>query len=125
MSLINLIEEISAVAFPIAISRIAAVALFEKGQDEPDSHPVRLTAHLNDQQVLDLTLDVNFQGQGRTRMVAEAQGMPITNPGELIFVVSAGETMVEVGRWIINVKIVGAPKVDLFTGPSAPVPSAM
>jgi hypothetical protein len=122
ISLINVFEQISAVAFPAVVGRVTAVAMFERELGEPENQPTRLEAHLNEQQVLGLDAVANFQGQTRTKLLAEMQGVPVTAPGDLKFAIWAGDPMREVGSWTIKIEIVGAPRVDLFSAAAAPPP---
>jgi hypothetical protein len=128
MSLINIYEELSSIAFPIAIPRLTAFAYLEREEGEPENQPCRLRATLNDQEVIDLPTNTEFQGKLRARMVAEMQGFPVAVPGDLKFALLAGDPLIEVGSWIIKIAPAGKPKVDLFsagpTGPSGPQAAA-
>jgi hypothetical protein len=124
MSLINILEEINAVAFPIAVPRLTAFAFFEKEEAEAEVQSARLRVTLNDQQFLDLEVTVNFQGKRKSRVIAALQGFPLMGPGKLKVSIHAGDPLTEKGSWVVGVVGIGAPKVDLFSAGSAGPASA-
>jgi hypothetical protein len=121
LSLINVVDEISAIAFPMLLPKLTVLAVFTRAADEPESGTVRLQADISGVTVLDLELAVEFQGKLKTRSIGEVQGILIPTMGQLH--ISLVKNDQEISGWDIPVLHVGAPHLDLFnapTGPAAP-----
>jgi hypothetical protein len=118
MSLINLLEDIAAPSFPMAMGRLTAYGFLEKESSDREVQVGRLRATINDQQIADLEVNFDFQGKPRTRIIGELQGFPILAPGRLKFAILAGDPLTELGEWVIHVSSLGVGQVDLFTSPS-------
>ena len=118
LSLINLIDEVSAVAFPIAVAKLNVVTIFTRDEGEPDPEAT-VQVKLNDNSLFEVNLPIEFQGKMRTRSIGQFHGMVVGSPGLLrIGVYIAGE---EVTGWDIQVRAVGfPPQADLFTVPESP-----
>jgi hypothetical protein len=118
LSIFNLIDELAASAFPVAIPKLTVVAALRRTMEEPAVLSTRLRGTLNNQQLFDLELPLDFQTKPRTRAIGEMQGVLIPAAGRLR--IGLYRDQAELGGWDIEIFAVGAPRVDLFTTPQGP-----
>lgn len=99
-SLFNLLEEVITPTFPIGIYSIAVFTLWEREPAEPDTH-AELTVRLNERQLMQGQLALNFQQTIRCRSILTLRGLPLSEPGILLFEITlAGQV---VGSWRVLV----------------------
>lgn len=85
LSLINLIEEIQAVGFPVMLSHLCVVAQIEKEAiDTDDQGLFTIRMRLNERQLFTQPVTANFMGRSKSRLVVDISGLPITEPGTLV-----------------------------------------
>jgi hypothetical protein len=118
LSLINVLDEVSAVAFPVLMPKLTVVAVFTRTADEPETNTVRLRAVIGEAVIFDLELAVEFQGRLKTRSIGDLQGIPIPAMGQLRISIVKDDH--EMAGWDIPVLHVGAPQMDLFNIPAGP-----
>ena len=85
LSLINLLETVSAPTFPILMSPVAFVATWERSPEEPSKHDGDFVVSLDGKELHALRINVDFQTALRNRTVVIINGLFITIPGELRF----------------------------------------
>lgn len=117
LSLINLLDEVLAVAFPVLVQKVSFVGLLEKDDDEPSIAQCRLVGKLNGNIVFNFEISVDFQGRSRSRAVGEFQGIFIQAPG--VLEMSFYHQDQELITVVINVRNIGNPQAELFAGPGA------
>jgi hypothetical protein len=116
LSLINLMDQLNAVGFPIVAQKLCFVALLDRSQEEPSTTLARLVGKLNGIEVFSFEAAIDFQGQLRTRTVGEFQGIFIQAPGMLkLSLMRESEELTSV---TIEIKHIGNPQGQLFTGPN-------
>jgi hypothetical protein len=115
ISLINLLDEVLAVAFPVLIQKITFVALLERAENEPSIAHCRLVGKLNGNIAFNFEISVDFQGRFRSRAVGEFQGIFIQAPGNLTMSFYHQEH--ELTTVTLNVRNIGNPQAELFAGP--------
>jgi hypothetical protein len=100
VSLFNLLEEVITPTFPIGIYSIAVFTLWEREATEPDTH-ADLTVRLNERQLMQAQLGLNFQQATRCRAIITVLGLLLNEPGILVFEITlAGQV---VGSWRVPV----------------------
>jgi hypothetical protein len=119
LSLFNIVEEISAAAFPGMVPSAALVMIAERESHEPDQATLQLSLLLNGQQLYSASLVVHFQQQMRCRVVANMNGIPLNGPGRLEFNVEYSSK--SLGRWPVEIKALPSP---VIAPPPQPVPTA-
>lgn len=88
ISFINLIEEIQAISLPITIPQVTAVIIVERDSEtENETELVELKASINGDDILLQTINTDFKGKLRNRLILVLPGFPIKNTGVLKFVV--------------------------------------
>jgi hypothetical protein len=117
LSLINLMDEIHAVAFPVLMPKICFVASIERSEEEASPAPGRLIGKLNGNEVFSFETTFDFQGKTRSRAVGEFQGLLVQGPGTLDLSLHHEEQILATVK--IEVKHVGNPQAQLFGGPNA------
>jgi hypothetical protein len=117
LSLINIIDAIHAVAFPVMLPKVSFVGVLERSEEEPPQAHGRLIGKLNGNEVFNFDANIDFQGKTRTRTVGEFQGLFIPGPGTLELSLQFGDhTLATV---TIGVTHIGNPQAQLFGGPDA------
>jgi hypothetical protein len=113
ISLINVIDEITAFAFPFVIAKLAMVAFLERSPDDAENHQVTIRAELNDQRVLEHQFTLQFQGKPRTRAIADMNGFLVASAGTLRIELNLGEDRLAV--WDITIIAGTSPAVHLIS----------
>jgi hypothetical protein len=115
LSLINLIDELRAVAFPVIVQKLCFVAVIDRTLDEPSTSQGRLVGTLNGNVAFSFETPIDFQGRTRTRAVGEFQGILMQAPGTLVL----GLTLEgqELAAVTVEVRHIGNPQAELFGGP--------
>jgi hypothetical protein len=111
LRLINLIVDINAASFPVAVPKLAAVGIFEREEGDGELLPMNLLVSLNGETLSEVPWQIDFQGKRRVQTIAMLQGLPITQPGKLRFALSDSHQLL---YWDINIQSIG-PQVDLFS----------
>jgi hypothetical protein len=114
VSLINILSDLHAAGFPIAIPRLAVVGMFERADNEPDVNNLQLKINLNGMEIANVPWPIDFQGRLHAQGTANLQGLVVVAPGVLRFGVEVGA---QNHFWDIDVHALG-PTADLFTQPS-------
>jgi hypothetical protein len=95
-SLFNLLEEIVTPTFPVALYSAAIFSLWERDESEPDAE-ARLTVKLNTHELMQAPMALAFQGKLRCRVLLTVHGLVVSEPGNLVFEVASGGSVV--GTW--------------------------
>lgn len=85
VSVFSILEELTPASFPAFIPELSVLALLNRGESEPEGFTVRLTVFLNDDVLLNQSMEISFQGKTNVRAIFEMRGMPILRPGKLVF----------------------------------------
>jgi hypothetical protein len=121
ISAFHIAEGSGAGAFPVAWPRITAIALLSREETDPADPNVQLQALLGDQQLFNGPFPVNFSGGLLSRSIVELQGLVVSGPGDLTFLLKIGEQVI--GSWIIKVSQVGQPQLQLLIPQTPPTPT--
>lgn len=85
ISLINLIEEIQAVGFPVMVPRLCFVVNIEKeAADGADHGLFNICVRVNTKQLITQPVTANFMGRPKARLIVDISGLPITEIGTLV-----------------------------------------
>ena len=85
VSIHELVEELSPAKFPAVIPELAALALLEKDDGDPDRTDCALTVTLAGDTIFEQRVVANFEGRKHTRNVMMFRGVPVTKPGLMEF----------------------------------------
>jgi hypothetical protein len=113
-SLVNLFEEVVTPAFPIRVYSIMLFTMWEREPAEADTQ-AQITVRLNDRQLLQSPLALNFQQTMRCRAILTMLGLVLNEPGILVFEAALAEQIV--GSWQVPVRSVPQ------TAETAPAPA--
>ena len=114
LSLINLIDEVQAVAFPIVMQKLCFVAIVDRTLEEPSTSQARLVGTLNGKEVFSFEAPLDFQGRTSTRTIGEFQGVLIQAPGRLLLSLQRQEEVL--AAVTVEIKNIGNPQAELFAG---------
>jgi hypothetical protein len=110
----NLIDELSAVSFPVVIPKLTVVVLLTREATEPDKFSGRLVLSFNGQvPLLNMEWPFDFQKKYKARAIGELQGIVI--PASGILRASLYDDQKELAGWDIDLRFIGAPHADLFS----------
>ena len=90
ISAVNILEELLAFSFPIAIPKLSVIAALERSSDEPEKPECRVKCTFNGAEVFNNSIEVDFQGLLRTRAILDFQGLPVLEAGQLEFSINSG-----------------------------------
>jgi hypothetical protein len=107
LSVINIIEEINASAFPLLIPRSAVVLMAARNADEPEQMECVVTAKLDQEVLFNIPTPLNYQGRLRLRYVTEMQGVLIPRAGN--FTLTLMKNNVETASWSLLLQQVAQP----------------
>ena len=94
-SAINIIEGIMASSFPFIIPNISFLGVWVK--EEKDSNEAKGTLHVlvNEQEIINSPVEINFKANEIARCVTQLQGLTIEKPSTITFRVELGGTVNE------------------------------
>ena len=101
MSIFNVIDQVSAPAFPVAMGSLCVVVFLERDAEEKAQYQGVLTLRNNGKELGAMAVPVNFKGTRMNRSIAKFQGVPIQELGflEITFSLDGevlGNTRIEV-----------------------------
>lgn len=104
VSVFNIIEDISTSSFPVGIPKLSALFMLERSARDPERVDCLVTLTRDDQEIGRVTIEGDFGGKLRTRVILFAQGVIIDEPGILTIALTvSGEAM---GAWHIPVRMI-------------------
>ena len=83
LSLVNLIEEVSAPRFPVVLPRFAILVLLERDPTDPAEYPCHLRLNLADDLTAQAPIQVKFGAALVHRVVVRSHGVGIPHEGLL------------------------------------------
>jgi hypothetical protein len=105
VSIFNILEYVITPTLPTVLYSLSVFTLWEReGNDAADMNAL-LKIKMNDRELLQSELIIRFQDPStRVRNVTVVQGVVLSEPGQLRFEVSRGDTVL--GKWDILVTVV-------------------
>ena len=103
ISIINILESISAESYPIMIQRSALYTVLTREEGDDESPDLKFVLYNNDDVIKEHKLRVNFRGKNKTRTIIRLGGLPFDNPGEAHFAVFIDDR--ELGRYSIELNL--------------------
>jgi hypothetical protein len=119
VSLFQIIEQLSAASFPVAVPRVVAFAFLLRDATDSSTPPLQLEVHCGNQQIYSGPMAPNFLQQLQAKAFVEMHGLVIPAPAPVRFVLRNGETTI--GSWGISVSQVGQPTGVQMYLPATPV----
>jgi len=111
ISAFHIMEQLTAAAFPVALPRIAIIALLTREEADPSQADLQLQIHLGPQQLFTGPMPVDFVQQLSTRAIVELHGLVIPAPGEVrVLIVKEAAVL---ASWTIKMQQVGEPEMQL------------
>ena len=101
-SLINIAEEVSAVAFPFIIQQLSGLFLLERSESDPNIAQMTVEVRENGTLRHSVPISVNFDGKPRFRCVVQMGGLVVTEGGTMRFSIHFENEML--AQW--NMKVV-------------------
>jgi hypothetical protein len=117
VSIIHVIDVLSATAFPIFLGRLTCLFLFSRELDDPGRVECAVTLSLANEELMRGEFGLNFQEGILHRQTITIEGLVINGPGTLT--ASAIVEGKELGAWRIPVLKVGKPQLQLDLQESA------
>jgi hypothetical protein len=88
VSLISVLEDVSAQGFPVIVPRATVVWCLTREPAEAEQHQGTVRIFLEQQRLAEAAMEANFQGRMTTRIFLTFAGLAIPTPGRLKFEVS-------------------------------------
>lgn len=118
LSIFNVIDEITAQAFPTVIPKVTIVFLVEKTEGDPELVPAHLVIRHNERDFVRQPVSIDFQNKLRMRLVVSFVGVVLSAPGDLVAALMINDQ--ELGRWRIAVIQSALPPPQIVIEPVAP-----
>jgi hypothetical protein len=80
VSIINVLEEISAAGFPIIVAKFTVVLTLQHEANDPDVAVITFHADLNQQRLFENPVQIAFQGRPRARAIINLLELVIYHP---------------------------------------------
>lgn len=85
ISVINILEDISAESFPILIQKMAILIYFEKESHDDDKPTLVLKVSNNNKILVEHTIKADFRGKNKNRNIIKFGGILFPEPGDAKF----------------------------------------
>lgn len=92
LSVIDILDDMNVPLYPIVMGRLTILWTLSRAPDDPAELPGAIAIRLNDEQLFQTEVAINFQDQQTTRTILAIGGMVIPTPGVLQFVFTQGPT---------------------------------
>jgi hypothetical protein len=107
LSLFNLLEEFTGQIFPSIVPSLTLIVVTTREAREPEDLELHVKIRVNSNVIYENAIRANFQGKMRVRAITNISGLPIMEPGKVVFSVLHGKRLL--GDWTIIVN--SAPSV--------------
>jgi hypothetical protein len=101
LTILNIIEEMSAVGFPAVMPVLTIVALFSKNKAENTKPRMNVVCAQNKKQIFSIPIEPDFQGKLRTRIIVGIQGVVLPGFGRMT--VSLNHKSKTIATWPIEI----------------------
>jgi len=92
VSVFNILEDASAIGFPIVIAPIIIVGFLSREHEDSNAPTFQLQIELNNTLLMQFPMSVQFGDKLRTKTFASMQGLVVPNAGALTFRLKFGNT---------------------------------
>jgi hypothetical protein len=120
LSAFNVIDDLNLTSFPVFFPQLSLVVAFVKEPNEPNICQINLVVSIDDQQLSNVALQLNFQGRNHLRLDTTMQAFAIPRPGLVSFSVNFDGR--NLGTWKVNAVLVGTQGGVLNAPQAAPRP---
>jgi len=83
MTILNVVEELSAVGFPAVMPLLTMVTLLSRKKAEADKPHMNIICTQNNKPIFNVPIEPEFQSKLRTRTIVGVQGVVLPGPGTL------------------------------------------
>ncbi|MHB1355085.1 MAG: hypothetical protein ACYCZF_03800 [Anaerolineae bacterium] len=102
VSVFSIIEELTPSAFPGWFPEITILSILEREETDPNEIECQIDVTIGANSLLSSPTSLNFQDKYRIRSVLTINGLPLSQPGKLIFAISYNKTILN--SYVINIK---------------------
>jgi len=105
LSIINILDDVIAEAYPLLIARLTIIAFIEKTKKSADNK-INLKFIIKNNRLLigNHTIKVDFRDKEKTRAIIQLNGVPFHEPGKAQFLLTTEEDK-EIDSFIVNLKL--------------------
>ena len=83
VSIIDLFEQLKASAFPVLVPRLTLLYYVSREKEDPDTKDLSVVCKLNETEIFQVAVKVDFKGEDSTRVVLGVDGLTLTEQGLL------------------------------------------
>ncbi len=116
ISLINILEQINASAFPLFLPEAHIVGVFIKEEGDDKEIGCELVVSVGAVQLMSTTIDLDFTNSNSCRIIMHINALPIPGPGEMKVKLNHGDNLI--GTYTVNV-LQRERKAEVLKDPSA------
>lgn len=120
-SILNIIEGISGVGFPLFVQELYYFAILTRESDDPARLDCTLRCSMNGSEVYNWPVTANFQDKFKTRLTIRIQGFAVPSPGKMTFTLMYGDDAM--ASFQIEFVKMGSPDVQNIQPPPADQPA--
>lgn len=103
LSIINILDDITAEAYPLIIHKLTIVSFVTKEREE-DKVSLGFKILNNDTKIIEHQIKVDFRGKNKTRAIIQLGVLPIQEAGQIHFILT-DEQGNEIDRYSINLRL--------------------
>jgi len=107
ISVVNILEELGASAFPVVIPKLSTLFLLERTEDDPQQIDGTVIFVLDGEEIGRAAIQGDFEDKLRNRLILVAQGVGLGRPGTLSVTLVLNDRMM--GAWNIIVRAINLP----------------
>ena len=111
LSAFQIIDQLHAPSFPVAIPRISMIASLTREATDPSDVTLQLQIHCGNQQLYAGPVQINFLQQLSARTIVDMHGLLVPAPGSLQFLLSRDAEALS--SWTILVNHIGRPEAQM------------
>lgn len=116
ISAFHIAEQLNSPSFPVAVPRLAIIAIVVREATDPSSIQLQMQVHSGNQQLFSGPMAINFMQQLNARAVAEIHGLVIPAPGPLRLLLRNGDETL--ASWTVLINQVGQMPMQMFMAPA-------
>lgn len=95
VSVFSIIEEIAPSNFPAFLQEITVLSILEREETDPNELECQVAVTMGANSLLSSPTQLDFKDKKRIRNVLTINGLPLSQPGKLLFTIFYGETRLD------------------------------
>lgn len=116
ISVFEILEQITAVGFPLLVQNMVFFVLWEREEGEPGQRDAQLAIKLGEHDLFNHALELNFGDKLRLRSINRLKGLVLPAPDDLTFTIDAGAGIIASYTVSVIAAEAPAPEIEVVGG---------